>query len=719
MKQSLSVVVPAYNEEGNIVKCITTLNNFFQKSSYDYEIIVVDDGSKDKTGELVDQLAKKYKKLVVVHNKPNRGYGGSLKAGFAKAKNEFICFIPSDNQFDISEIEKLFDLQKQHNADIVSGIRVHDKDFSFYRKALRWTWNTLVRALFGYLATDIDCGFKLFRRSILDKLSLSSDGAMIDTQLYAGARARNLKIIEIPVTHLPRTAGVSTGGKLHVAVKALRELLIFWWQLKNELMVERGLAVFRWEAILIGLILLIAGFTRLYKIDQYMTFLGDEGRDAMVVRDMVIGKKFTLLGPGTSVGNMYLGPLYYYMMIPSLALFGLSPVGPAVAVAILGVATVGLLWWWGRQLFGRFSALLISIIYSLSPTLIIYSRSSWNPNIMPFFAILAMYGIWKVWKFGYWRWLVISAVSLAFVLNSHYLGLLLIPVILLFVFLAYQKFKNSKTNFYLLTSTFVFLMLMSPLLFFDLRHDFMNFKSIKLFFTDRQTTVNLKVYKAIPNLWTIWEMIISSMLIAKNNIYSLGTSLLIIIGLGWVMKTKPSKDFWLIFIWMLMGLVGLGLYKQHIYDHYFGFLYPAIFLLLGYILSKINKYLAFGVALFLIIVNLWQNPLRYAPNNQWSRTQEVADFIIGKSNFKPFNLALLSKGNYDQSYRYALDIKNSQYKTLREQNTDQLFVICEDPDCKPVGNPLWEIAGFGWVKIDDLWTMPWGVKIYKLGHYEK
>ena len=239
-----------------------------------------------------------------------------LKLDFAKATKEFICFIPADNQFDITEISKLIALQKQHNADIVSGIRVQDQDFSFYRKALRWTWNTLVRALFGYLATDIDCGFKLFRRSILDTLNLTSDGAMIDTQLYAGARARNLKIIEIPVTHLPRTAGESTGGKLHVAIKALRELLFFWWQLKQEILVEQGKAIFRWELIAILAILAVAAFVRLYRIDQYMTFLGDEGRDAVAMRDIVLLKHVPLIGPGTSIGNMYLGPWYYYLTAP-------------------------------------------------------------------------------------------------------------------------------------------------------------------------------------------------------------------------------------------------------------------------------------------------------------------------------------------------------------------------------------------------------------------
>ncbi|MEK7163605.1 MAG: glycosyltransferase, partial [Patescibacteria group bacterium] len=645
MKPSLTVVVPAYNEEGNIAKCLDSLDKYFRKSDFDYEIIVVNDGSKDKTGEIVKGLSKKIKNLHLVEHFPNRGYGGSLKAGFAVAKKDLIVMAHSDNQFDFSQVKLLLALLEKNNADIVSGVR--SQEGSVYRKFLRWGWNTLVRALFGYLATDIDCGFKVFKKDILQKINLSSDGAMIDTQLYAGARARGLKIVEIPVTHLPRTSGQSTGGNSKVIIKAIKELFIFWWQLKNELMVERGLAVFRWEVILIALILMIAGFTRIYKIDQYMTFLGDEGRDASIVRDMVIGQKFTLLGPGTSIGNMYLGPLYYYMMIPSLALFGLSPAGPAVAIALLGVATVGLLWWWGRQLFGRVSALLISILYSLAPTIIIYSRSSWNPNIMPFFALLCMYGIWKVWKFGYWRWLIISAISFAFVLNSHYLGLLLFPVILIFTFLAFRNFKNSKTNFHLLTSIFIFMILMSPLLFFDLRHNFMNFKNILVFFTKRQETVNLKVYKAIPNLWSIWEMIISSLVVAKNNIYSMATSILILVGLGWVIKTKTQKDYWLITLWLVTGLVGLGLYKQHIYDHYFGFLFPAIFLLLGYILSKLNKYLSFGIVLFLIIINLWSNPLRFPPNNQWKHTQSTADFITEKANSQPFNLALLSKGNYD------------------------------------------------------------------------
>lgn len=711
MKFGLSVVVPAYNEEESIVKCLNSLDNYFRKSTFDYEIIVVNDGSKDKTGEIVKSFLKKVKNLRLVEHYPNRGYGGSLKAGFEAAKKDIIVMAHSDNQFDIAELPILLKKMEEENADMVSGIRENDND-PIHRRFIRWLWNTGIRALFGYLASDIDCGFKIFKREILKKVNIPSNGAMIDTQLLAGMRARGMKIVEVPVTHLPRTTGTATGGNLKVWIKAWRELAIFWWQLKNELMVERGFAVFRWEAICIGTILLVAAFVRLYKIDQYMTFLGDEGRDVTVVREMILGRKFALLGPGTSVGNMYLGPLYYYLMIPSLYLFGMSPVGPAVAVAVLGVITVGLLWWWSRQLVDRTSALLLSTLYSLSPTVITYSHSSWNPNIMPFFALLTMYGIWKVWKFGYWRWLVISAVSFAFVLNSHYLGLLLVPPMVLFIILT-PKTKDYKK--YLILGFGIWALLMSPLFFFDLRHNWMNLRNILTFFTNRQETVNIKVYKAIPNLWSIWRLITNSLWSAKNIFVSLTISILGIFSTAYTIYKRPTKDFWFVICWIFTGIVGLGLYKQHIYDHYFGFLYPVMFLILGFLFSVLPRKVS-GVLVAAMVINfLYMSPLRHEPNRQWERTQKVADFVVEKSSDQPFNLALISSHNYDMSYRYVLDLRESQYKTIHQHLTEQLFVICEG-ECQPINNPLWEVAAFGWSKIEKEWSFPWNVKLYRLIH---
>lgn len=711
MKSPLSVVIPAYNEEDNIAKCLTAVSMVLKKLKLDAEIIVVNDGSKDRTGEIAKKFTKTIPNLKIVTNHPNKGYGGSLKAGFAAASKEFIVLTHADNQFDFNQIQELLSKQSETDADIVSGIRAEDSDPK-YRQFMRWGWNTLVRAIFGYLATDIDCGFKLIRRSILKKLSLPSNGAMIDTQLYAAARARGLKIVELPVTHLPRTAGLSTGANPKVVIKALKELLLYWWQLKQEILVEQGRVVFRWEAIAILCIILLASFTRLWHISSYMTFLGDEGRDVMVVRDMLLGRKFTLIGPGTSIGNMYLGPLYYYMMLLPLAITNFSPVGPAIQIALLGVATVALLWWAGRQWFGRVPALLISILYSLSPTVITYSHSSWNPNIMPFFALLAIYGIWKVWRLGYWRWLVISAVSFAFILNSHYLGLLLLPTLGLFWFLS-KKSLDAKR--YTLISIFSFLLLMSPMLFFDLRHNWLNFRAIAAFFTDRQTTVNIKAYKALPKIWPIWQDINTSLLAGKNIAVGTMSAVFLALAFGYLAKHKPTKEFWLTVSWLGIGLIGLGLYKQHVYDHYYGFLFPAPFLLLGFTIERFKKP---GVILLMVLISaaLLNSPLRYPPNNQLSHTREIAEFINNQAANQPFNLALLAKRNYDKGYVYFLDIGKAPYYTIHQKLSEQLFVICEDPVCEPINNPLWEVAAFGWAKVDRQWEFPWGTKLFRLVH---
>lgn len=717
MDVSLSVVIPTFNEEASLRSCVDTVVNFLKKQSeWDWEIIIVNDGSSDRTGDIAKQLVKRISRLKIVTNHPNRGYGGSLKAGFAVASKDLICFIPADNQFEFSEIKKLLAKMVETNADIVSGIRVGGGEDNLYRLALRWVWNKLVYGLFGHLATDIDCGFKLFKRRILESINLPSNGAMMDTQLFAGARIKNFKIAEVEVTHLSRKSGVSTGGKPSVAIKAFKELFLYWWQLRQEIWVEQGRPVLRWEVMLLGLILVIAAGLRLYHIDGYMSYLGDEGRDAIVMRDIVTLKHLPLIGPGTSIGNMYLGPWYYYIVAPSLLLANFSPVGPAIEVALFGVLTIALLWWVGRQWFGRVPALLITGLYAISPTVIQYSQSSWNPNIMPFFALLTIYAIWKVWKLGYWQWVMVVGVGFALILNLHYLGLLLAPTLGLFWLLAKKRNNWQK---YSLVGIVLFLAIMSPLVFFDMRHGWNNFSAVAKFFTDRQTTVNLKVYKSIPNLWPIWQAIVSSLIVAKQPMWANPAAIgLLILGAFAALKTR-SKDLVLVVVWLGVAVVGFGLYKQHIYDHYYGFIFPAPFLLLGFGLdalwkNKITKILSVVIALGLVVLGGMNTHLRYPPNNQLDRTNQIAKFINNQSEGQPFNLALLTKQNYDRSYVYFLQQEKAAYFTIHEQLAQQLFVICEQPDCQPISNPLWEIAAFGWAKVDRQWEFPWGVKLYKL-----
>jgi glycosyltransferase involved in cell wall biosynthesis len=233
---SLSVILPAHNEEATVVDVVQEVSTVVQEMGLEYEIILVDDGSTDRTGEIARELMPHVPGLRLVEHHPGRGYGGALKAGFAAATKELVAFFPTDKQFVFAEIDRL--LARIDEADIVSGDRV-DRQDSTVRRLNALGWNTLIRLLFGYLCRDIDCGFKLFRREVLGRVSLVSDGAMIDTEFLAGARARGYCIAEAPVTHLPRTAGEATGANLGVIVKAFRDLARFRLRLSGELREER------------------------------------------------------------------------------------------------------------------------------------------------------------------------------------------------------------------------------------------------------------------------------------------------------------------------------------------------------------------------------------------------------------------------------------------------------------------------------------------------
>lgn len=470
-----------------------------------------------------------------------------------------------------------------------------------------------------------------------------------------------------------------------------------------------------------------------------MTFLGDEGRDALVWLRMARLEKFTLIGPQTSIGNMYLGPMFYYLMLPFYLILG--TVGPSVGTALFAGGTTFLLWYCGRSLFTEKVGLISALLYAVSPTAVVLSHSAWNPNIMPFFALLTVWGIWQFWQKDKFIWLPIIGFTFSIVVQSHYLGLLLFPLIALFIIVKYINILiyyagGNKRKFLGYLSLFVivfFVLTILPLIWFDLRHNGINFQAIQLFFTDRQTTVNLKVYKAIPNLWKLWSDSVTSLLGAKNGIIGLILSVIVLIGqitqIRLIVINKNLKKHYgylLIGLWLLIGLVGLGLYKQHIYDHYFGFIFPAYFLLIGLTVNQLDrikygKYLV-GVLMFvLVLINLLSNPLRYNPNRQMTHTYEVSQKIIEVSNGQPFNLGMIAKQNYDAGYRYFLEKVNQPAVAIdtqrtKETITEQLFVVCEVEECKPVGHPQAEIANFGWTKIDSEWSFPWGTKLYRLSH---
>ena len=485
----------------------------------------------------------------------------------------------------------------------------------------------------------------------------------------------------------------------------------------------------KFESVLLILILLLALFLRLYRIGDFMTFLGDEGRDVRIVRDLVTKGNLVFIGPQTSIGNMYLGPLYYYLMAPALLLSRLSPIGPAIAVALIGTLTVWLTWFVGRVWFSKSAGIVAALLYAVSPVAIIYSRSSWNPNPMPLFSLLCIWGIYEVWRNKKYFWLSLVGIFFAFALQMHYLGLLLIPVLglfWLFTLISINKSKDlkSKKSFlrFSLFGFLSFLILMSPLLLFDIKHQWLNFNAFRAFFTDRQTTVNLNPVRSDRFLPTIL-MTVSDMVLARQTLLAPFTAIIVfILSILVFIKSKWQTSLKLLFVWLGFAILGLSVYKQHVYVHYLGFIYPAIYLLIGSILgfliekNLVLKIFSLTLVIFLFSYSLIFSPVKESPNRQLWRTSAAVDLIIQESKGEPFNFGLIAKQNYDESYRYFLENKKANLVRGEERIVDQLFVICEDGDkCQPEGHPAWQIAVFGPSHIEGQWNIDY-LKIYRLVH---
>lgn len=230
MVNSLSVFFPAYNEEGNIKKTVERAVEVLESLNIEWEIVIVDDGSKDKTGEIADELALKNPKIRVVHQ-ANGGYGEAIKSGLYNSKLEWIAFTDSDGQFDFSDISKL--IEKSDEADLVVGYRMDRKD-PVIRKINGWGWTTINNILFGLNLRDIDCAFKLINKKVIGKISKleAKRGAMISPELLAKAKKSGFKIIEVGVHHYPRLEGNSTGASLKVIINSFRDLFRLWWKIK-------------------------------------------------------------------------------------------------------------------------------------------------------------------------------------------------------------------------------------------------------------------------------------------------------------------------------------------------------------------------------------------------------------------------------------------------------------------------------------------------------
>ncbi len=229
----ISVFFPAYNEEENIAKTVASSVKVLEKIAGKYEVIVVDDGSKDNTAKIVKDLNAKNKNIRLVTQYPNQGYGAAIKRGFSECRYDVICYTDSDGQFDFEEIYNFIELLKIGN-DMVIGYRIKRTDDQ-YRRLMARILHHVGILMFGINVKDVDCGFKVFKKDILKKIgSLKTASAITETEFVTRTIKARFKIAEVGVQHHSREGGEQTGGKPSVIFTAAKEGIGLWWTMLQE-----------------------------------------------------------------------------------------------------------------------------------------------------------------------------------------------------------------------------------------------------------------------------------------------------------------------------------------------------------------------------------------------------------------------------------------------------------------------------------------------------
>ena len=478
------------------------------------------------------------------------------------------------------------------------------------------------------------------------------------------------------------------------------------------------------QIILLIFLILTTVFFRFFRIRDYVVFLGDEGRDMIIMRQMIQNVRPVFLGPTASVGGFYLGPIYYWMAAPFLALTFFDPVGPSIMVALFGFATVILLFRFLKETVGFYPAILASFLYATSPLIVRYSRSSWNPNPLPFFALLLIYSLYLAISRKKLSYFLLTGASFGVAIQLHYLSIMLIPIAFLII-LVNSKIKSIPKIFMLcMLGAFI---TFSPFLIFELKHNFPNFRTILEFMT-RPTTHGYASYNFIGLITSYGNIFIENLSgLIGTNITRLVLWTLALVNIYALYKNFKDQNKRLIYsisvIWLFGGLLFIKFYAGQIFDYYYGFIFPAPFFALAILISVFwqNLILRASAVAFTVICLAWfisNGFYTHNPNRLINQTETVAKFVIDKSEGKPFNFGLISDHNSDHAYRYFLDIYGHKPTELEALITDQLLVVCESQKCAPLGHPSWEIAGFGRAEIQEEWQLPnIGIRVIKLKHW--
>lgn len=503
------------------------------------------------------------------------------------------------------------------------------------------------------------------------------------------------------------------------------------------------------ENLFLLLILGFAIFLRFYNLENTMMFQGDQGRDALLVANIFKDLDPVFIGPVTSIGNMYLGPFYYYFMLPFLFLSYPSPIGPVYAVAGLSVLTVYLLFRITKKVFDRKTAIFATVFFTFSAGVVNLARFSWNPNIAPFFSLLMFYFTYLAWQKNTKYWLAVS-ICFSLLIQLHYVTLLSLSgagIILLIQLIEKirknrnQFFKNEKKLIqHIILSIFIFIISLTPLFLFDLKHDFLNVRSFTKILV-KEESFDLHRKKGRVGFATVTKFVsidlkdrASQVLFepsfAVNKINHPLLFIVLISSFLYLIKNKfkISNSEKVLAAYLVPGIIGVSIYQHQVYEHYIAYLFPFTYIFYGIFFAKFNKKLL-SLFLFLLfsIFFVTSNSSRYTlKDDDWTirdirqTTQEIYKRV--KENEK-YNIVLLSssKDLYGMNYRYFLSTNQNQpVKIENHHSAEKLFIINEEKvEENVLDSEIYEIIVFPNKSLLETFEMENGPEISVLSRYNE
>lgn len=437
--------------------------------------------------------------------------------------------------------------------------------------------------------------------------------------------------------------------------------------------------------IIFVLIVLLALFLRLYRIGELTEFLGDQGRTGIHIYNAWKVRQPPLVGPTVLTGE-HLGPAFYYLMAPAFVIGRFNPVWPAVATALFGVASVVLLWMLGERLFGWKMASVTSLLYAVSPQIVRQERILWEPNLIPFFALLYVFSVCKIMKEGKLGYFALTGVSVGILIQLHYPNLVFIPLTVLasiWMWFARRLF-NWRIKFLVGAYIFgllVFFVVLAPFLYYEVMQGFVDLAGIaKVVFSSGQELLPKGVI--LHNFLDYAGRIIGRV-VPLGSQWQIAFVLLIIAGVNVLIKDPILLISTLLF---LGGISVLSFYKGVVYNHYLNFLLPIPFLGIGYIAYALRKKVPYAIVacalLVLAVMHLTKTDIFQPGFNDIARTKRAVEAMIQEANGEPFSFTLISSRSFsDLHYRYFFKIKGVQPQPITSNDYTRLFLVCEKGTC--------------------------------------